>query len=211
MTRIVAPFTVLLTATRPFSPADRITWPTRGPTETFYVTLTPELVLMDRTHQQRQVNKEMKHILCNLSPSRDPNPAHNENMNKCLNMEWVVWIKDVASVWLVVNTCCWGRAQHSVKEPAPTAVLLWGIRWNIQSKIQSQNANKTGRWLLPLTSCRVLYGSDSHAIMRMQLHLHLWGGDLEDPQGPIAVSCSHTCTTFPGRGIPAYTATGLTA
>lgn len=46
--------------------------------------------------------------------------------------------------------------------------------------------------------------------MRIQLHLHLWGGNLEDPQGPIAVSCSHAWTTFTGRGLPAYTATGLT-
>lgn len=31
MTRIVAPFTGLLTATRPFFPAERITWPVWGP------------------------------------------------------------------------------------------------------------------------------------------------------------------------------------
>lgn len=64
--------------------------------------------------------------------------------------------------------------------------------------------------LPPLTICGVLYGSDRHAIMRMQLQLHLWRGQSEDPQGPIAVSCSQTCTIFTGRGAPAYTATGLT-
>lgn len=63
--------------------------------------------------------------------------------------------------------------------------------------------------LSSLTISRVLDGSDSH-VMRMQLHLHLWGGKPEDPQGPIAVSCSHTCTFLTGRRAPAYTATGLT-
>lgn len=77
-------------------------------------------------------------------------------MNKCVNMERVVWMKDVASVWLVVDPRWWGPCSgclNSVwKQPAPTAVLLWGTRWNKQSKIQSQHANKTGRRLPPLLS-----------------------------------------------------------
>lgn len=59
-----------------------------------------------------------------------------------------------------------------------------------------------------LTLCRVLDGSDSHT-MGMQLHLHFWGGEPEDPQGPIVVPCCHTSTVYARRRAPAHTATGL--
>lgn len=77
----------------------------------------------------RKVNKEIKHILCNSPPTKDPNPAHKENMNKCLNMEWVMWIRlrSVVSVCLVVDTCCWGPgAQLSEKATSSYSCLVVG-------------------------------------------------------------------------------------
>lgn len=135
ITLVVAPFTVLLTAKRPFFPAERITWP---------------------TGQKRY------------------------------------WAKLVQKEYISCHIAARVRAKSLISE-LKTAISRLHIPLAL---------------LLSLTISRVLDGSDSH-VMGMQLHLHLWGGELEDPQSPITVSCSHPCTALAKRRAPAYAATGL--
>lgn len=59
-----------------------------------------------------------------------------------------------------------------------------------------------------LTVGRVVDGGDRH-MMRLQLHLHLGGGQAEDSQCAIAVSRSHTRAFLPGERAPTYTAAAL--
>lgn len=121
----------------------------------------------------------------------------------CLILD--VWIKGNLLPWLHNSALILDNLNIIIIFSESFSRRKSGSRW---SKTLEYTVNTINFWLPSLTISRVLDGSDSH-MMRMQLHFHFWGGKPEDPDGPIAVSCSHTCTILTGRRAPAYTATGL--